>query len=295
MTNSTTTNRETLGISLKILSGFCFAVMTGLIKYLGDNLPLGQVVFFRSALALFPLVIFLFVTSDFPSGLYTKYPWKHVKRCILGTAAMFFAFATLRYLPIAESTAINYLSPVLLVILAVFFLQERVSARRWLGVLLGVLGLAVITLPNFSASADSRTLLGIGLGFCSAALIAGALLQVRQLSKMGENPAAIAFYFALTSTALGAMALLGGWQTPTATQWLCLVAIGFVGGFAQIFMTVAYKYAEASAIAPYDYLSLLWAVIIGVVAFDEVPDVAFWVAMPLIVLGAVVAKPRRNK
>ncbi len=100
-------------------------------------------------------------------------------------------------------------------------------------------------------------------------------MQVRQLSKIGENAGTIAFYFALTSTVFGSFSLLWGWKMPTPTQWICLIAIGFIGGIAQVFMTLAYQYAEASAIAPYDYLSILWAVIIGTIAFSEIPDITF--------------------
>lgn len=290
----TATRHEHFGIGLKILSGICFAVMFGLVKYLNNSIPLGQVVFFRSAIALIPLVLFLFSTSDFPAGLYTKYPWKHVTRCILGTLAMFFAFAAVRYLPLAETTALNYLSPVMVVILARLLLKENVNARRWFGVGFGVLGLAILTLPNFSAHADSRTLIGIGCGAVAAILIACALLQVRQLSKMGENSGAIAFYFALTSTVAGAVVMLGTWTMPTFTQWLILIAIGLSGGVAQIAMTLAYKYAEASAVAPYDYLSIVWAVVIGALVFGDVPDSVFWIAMPLILLGAFIAKPNNK-
>lgn len=283
---------ELFGIALKIAAGIFFAMMFGIIKYLTDSIPLGQLVFFRSALALVPLVIFLLLTSDFPAGLKTQHPWKHVTRCLLGTLAMFFAFAALHYLPIAETTALNYLSPIMVVILAGIFLKESVNSRRWLGVFCGFLGLVMLTVPQFSAHTDSRTLIGIGMGLMSALLIAAALLQVRQLSKMGENAGAIAFYFALTSTVLGAVAMVGNWATPNATEWLCLIAVGLVGGVAQILMTLAYRYAEASAMAPYDYLSIVWAVIIGLLAFGEMPSIIFWFAMPLILLGAIIAKPK---
>lgn len=285
---------ELYGIGLRIASTICFAIMAGMIKYLGEGIPLGQVVFFRSAVALIPLMMFLLMTSDFPAGLKTQYPWKHITRCVLGTLAMFFAFATLRYLPIAEATAISYLSPVFIVILAIVLLKEQVSARRWLGVACGVIGLGIMTVPSFSLPAGSNALIGIMLGLTSALLIAAAMLQIRQLSKMGENPAAIAFYFALTSTVMGFIVMLSNWQLPTLTQWVCLIGIGFIGGIAQILMTMAFKYAEASAMAPYEYLSIIWAVIIGVVAFGEVPNWVFWIAMPLILFGGFIAKPRRN-
>ncbi len=283
---------EQQGIVLKIASGICFAVMFAIIKLLGGTVPLGEVVFFRSFFAMIPLVAFLLMTSDFPAGLKTQYPVKHLLRCVLGTLAMFFAFATLRYLPIAEATAISYLSPVIVVIFAVLFLKEVVNRKRLFGVGLGLLGLSLMTLPNFSAAAESQTLIGVGLALMSAILIAAALLQVRQLSKMGENAAAIAFYFALTSTVMGIITIFAGWSLPSVSEWVLLISIGLLGGFAQILMTLAFKYAEASAMAPYDYLSIVWAVLIGIVLFGEIPSMLFWLAMPVILLGAYVARPR---
>lgn len=268
--------------------------MAGLIKVLGEDIALGQLVFFRSAFALIPLIGFLIWQHNFPRGLRTQHPVAHLVRCGLGIMAMFSAFATLRYLPVAEATTITYLSPVILVILATIWLKETVSARRWWGVALGVFGLLVMTVPSFSAHADTKTLIGIGLGVITAFLIAGALLQVRQLSKMGENSGAITFYFAITGTVVGAMTVYSGWSSPTTFQWFCLIAIGLIGGISQILMTISFKYAEASALAPYEYLSILWAVIMGVLFFSEVPNVFFWLAMPLILAGAIVARPARK-
>lgn len=291
---------EHLGIMLKVLSVFAFSIMAGLIKFLDGTVPLAQVVFFRSAVALIPLVLFLMWLGDFPSGLKTQHPWKHVRRCVIGTCAMFSAFEVLALLPIAEATALNYLNPIFLVILAMFFLKEQVSKRRWIGVGLGITGLMLMTIPKFSFAehTDTTTLLGMGLGVLTALLIAAALLQVRQLTQMGENPGAIAFYFAITSSVFGAIAMiiqLDGQVMLAPWQWVCLFAIGLIGGFAQIAMTIAFKHAEASALAPYDYLAIVFAVIIGFVVFDEVPDMLFWLAMPLIILGAVIAKPASKK
>lgn len=126
------------------------------------------------------------------------------------------------------------------------------------------------------------------------------MLQVRQLTQMGENAGAIVFYFAITSTVMGAMVMLAtsvsngnGMLMPQPWQWACLIGIGLIGGLAQIAMTLAFKYAQASALAPFDYLAIVFSVIIGFVVFDEVPDAMFWLAMPLILLGAMVAKGKR--
>ncbi|WP_444431160.1 DMT family transporter (plasmid) [Rhodobacter capsulatus] len=108
---------EPLGIALRIGSTLAFAAMTACIKALGDAVPLGQVVFFRSAVALLPLVLFLWWTGDFPRGLATRRPFGHIARCLMGAAAMFTSFATLRYLPLAEATLLSYLAPVVLALL----------------------------------------------------------------------------------------------------------------------------------------------------------------------------------
>lgn len=285
-------NSDFLGIGLRIAAGIGFAVMSGLIKYLDDAIPLGEVVFFRSVFALIPIIICLLIgNNNIAISLKTNHPWRHALRCLMATLGMFFAFATLRYLPFAEATAMSYLTPVFTMFLAVLFLKESAHKNSWLGLLFGVLGLGLISVPNFSANANIHTVLGIGLGVTSALCISVAMLQMRQLSQAGENPAAIAFYFILTSTAIGGLTLFGDWQTPTFSQLICLIAIGIIGGIAQILMILAYQYAKASLIAPYEYLSILWAIIIGIIAFSEIPGVQFFLATTLILLGAIVAKP----
>lgn len=285
---------ERFGILLRILSGLAFTLMSGLIKYLSEAIPLGQLVFFRSAFALIPLLAFLFWQHDFPRALKTKRIGGHLIRCSLGTIAMFTSFATLHLLPVAEATTLSYLSPVVIVILATFILKEHVSARRWWGVALGLAGLLLMTLPSFSIKASSQSLLGIGCGLATAIFIAGALLQVRQLAMTGEKTGTITFYFAISSTIVGGISYFWGWQSPTFGQLILLISIGIVGGIAQLLMTLSFNYAEASALAPYEYLGILWAVIMGILFFAEVPTIAFWLATPFILLGAVVARPRKK-
>lgn len=286
--------QEKIGIILRILSGIAFTIMGAFIKYLAETVPLGQVVFFRSAFALIPLVGFMLWQRDFPNALKTTRPMGHLLRCAIGTVAMFTAFATLRYLPLAEATTLTYLSPIILVILAVLVLKESVSYRRWQGVILGLFGLLVMTVPNFSVTANFTTLIGIGLGVLTAILIASALLQVRHLTLQGEKTATITFYFAVASTIIGAITAIGGWIQPTFSQWLCLISIGVVGGIAQLLMTLSFSYASASALAAYEYLAILWALLVGILFFDEIPGTYFWLAVPLILAGAIVAKPAKR-
>ena len=286
---------EPLGIALRIGSTLAFAAMTACIKALGDGVPLGQVVFFRSAGALLPLVLFLWWTGDFPRGLATTRPLGHIARCLMGATAMFTSFATLRYLPLAEATMLSYLAPVLLALLGWAALGERLGPRRLTGVALGLAGAAAFCLPAFSGGLQAGAGLGVTLGLVTAVLTAGALIQVRRLTLAGEKAGAIAFWFATVSAMAGLATLPLGWVRPDTTQLALLIGAGLAGGVAHILMTLSFRHAEASALAPFEYLAILWAAVAGVVFFAEWPGPAFLIAAPLILGGAVIATPSRRK
>ncbi|MEO1091344.1 MAG: DMT family transporter [Pseudomonadota bacterium] len=284
--------QETWGIGLRILSGLLFTLMIASIKAIGDGAALGQVVFFRSAVAVVPLVLFLWWRAEFPAGLATRRPWGHLRRCVLGGAAMFTSFASLRFLPIAEATMLAYLSPVMVVALAATLLGERAGPRSWLGVVLGLAGVAALTVPRFGAG--EAHLIGIALGVATAALTAGALIQLRALA-VSENPGAIAFYFALFSAIAGLATWPFGWLPVDGTTLVLLVLSGLLGGAAHIAMTLSFRYAEASVLAPFEYLTILWATSAGFLLFAEVPASAFLMAAPLVIAGAVVASTQEHR
>ncbi len=202
---------EEFGIALRILSGLLFAAMVVVVKMVSEEVPLGEIVFFRSAFALIPLVIFLYIRGEFPHGLRSTRPWGHVIRSIFGVAAMFTSFATIARLPVAEATLISYLSPMLTAIAGVILLGERITSFRVGGIAFGLAGVAVLVLPELgSQELDMRRLTGLALGVITAILTALALSMTRKLAKFGESPGTIAFYFALTSTLGGLVTMWGG-------------------------------------------------------------------------------------
>jgi drug/metabolite transporter (DMT)-like permease len=288
-------SREHLGIVLRIGSTLAFAAMGVCIKALGDAVPLGQVVFFRSAVALLPLVLFLRWSGDFPRGLATRHPFGHVARTLLGACAMFTSFATIRLLPFAEATLLSYLAPVMVTLLGWALLGERLTPQRMGGVALGLGGGAAFCLPALSGTFSDGALLGFFLGLVTAFLTAGALIQVRRLTLAGEKAGAIAFWFAVVSAVGGLLTLPMGWVMPSPSQAAMLVGAGLAGGIAHIMMTLSFRHAEAGALAPFEYLSILWAALAGVVFFAEVPEWSFLLAAPLILAGSIVALPNRRK
>ncbi|PZX17135.1 EamA domain-containing membrane protein RarD [Palleronia aestuarii] len=284
------------GIGLRILSGLLFAGMIVMVKALSEEVPLGEIVFFRSAFALIPLVVFLRMRGEFPSGLRSGRPWGHVLRSGFGCAAMFTSFASIARLPVAEAMLISYLSPVLTAVAGVILLGERATVFRVGGIALGLAGVAVLVGPEIGAGPmDETRLAGLAFGVLTAILTSLALAMTRSLARTGESPGAIAFYFAVTSALAGLATLPGGWILPSAQAVTFLVLAGIFGGFAHIAMTLAFKYAEASRMAPFEYVTLIWAVLTDLVIFGLPLAPAFFLALPLVLFGAGFAAMERRR
>ncbi|MEL6463655.1 MAG: DMT family transporter [Pseudomonadota bacterium] len=288
-------DRPTFGISLRVLSGVLFTGMVICVKAASEAAPLGQIVFFRSFFALIPLVIFLTLRHEFPAGLRTTRPLGHLVRSFFGAAAMFTSFASVALLPLAEAVLLAQLAPVLTAIIAVLVLSERLTRWRVLGLGFGVAGVLVLVWPDIGGGvADARRLLGIGLGLLTALLTAFALIMVRSLTRT-ESPGAIAFYFVVASMAGGLLTLPWGWAVPDAQTLALLVLAGLFGGFAHIAMTLSFSYAEASRLAPFEYVALLWPVLADLLIFRLPLTSSFLFALPLVLTGAAVAALEKKR
>ncbi|MGP8291818.1 DMT family transporter [Vreelandella zhanjiangensis] len=280
--------RPALGIWLRILSGLLFTGMLVCIKAVSDEVPVGQSVFFRSLFALLPIVIFLVIRREFPGGLATRRPLGHALRSGLGAAAMFASFAAVALLPVAEATLLAQLTPVFMAVGGVLLLGEKFSFFRAGAIVLALAGMAVLVLPGLDASAESGQMTGYALGALSALLTAGALLTVRRISRT-ETAASIAFYFILVSALAGLATLPLGWAALDPKAFGLLVLSGLFGGAAHIAMTLALRYAEASRLAPFEYIALIWPVAADWVLFGIPVSSSFLLALPLMLSGVALA------
>lgn len=262
------------GIALKVTAVVLFIIMAALIKAASDTVPAGQAVFFRSVFAIPVILGWLAWRHDLRTGLKVASPMGHFWRGFVGTVAMGLGFAGLGLLPLPEVTALGYAAPLLTVVLAAMFLNEKVGVYRISAVALGFVGVMIVLSPRLT-SLDAEMVeitqaLGAVLVLTSALCAAIAQIYIRKLVAT-EQTSAIVFYFSLTSTLLSLLTLPFGWVVPGAFEVTCLVLAGLIGGTAQIFLTSAYRYADASVVAPFDYASMLFALAIGYVFFDEVP------------------------
>ncbi|MEL6521249.1 MAG: DMT family transporter [Pseudomonadota bacterium] len=286
-------DRPALGIALRLLSGVLLAGMFVCMKAVSNSVPLGEIVFFRSFFALIPLVIFLWMRREFPHGLATKRPAAHLLRSGFGALALFASVAAVTRLNLAEAILVAQLCPVLMAIAAVVLLSERLTIWRIGGLALGFAGVVMLVWPELSGQTDRTRLFGFAIGIVAALLAALALIMVRSLNKT-ESPGAIALYFVLASMAGALLTLPWGWVRPEGGTLALLIGAGLLGGFGHIAMTLAFRYAEASRLAAFEYVALLWPVLADLVIFRQPLSAAFLLAMPFILGGALVASMERN-
>ena len=270
------------GITFKIASVCVFVAMAALIKAASDTVPPGQAVFVRSLLAIPIIVAWLVSRGEWPGGLRTVHPLGHFWRGLIGTCSMGLFFASLSLLPFPEVTAIGYAAPLLVVMLASMFLGERVRKVRLTAVALGLVGVLIILSPRLSVGAEMDPSETLGAVVALGAACCAALTQVfiRKLTAT-EGTAAIVFWFSVTASVLSLVTLWWGWVMPTASVALMLVLAGLLGGIGQILLTSSYRLAEASLIAPFEYTSMLLALLVGYFVFGEVPT-------PTVLIGAAI-------
>ena len=277
-------------IGLKIISALLFAVMSALVRLMGEVTPVGQLVFFRSLFAIAPVVIIYAYRGELRRAIYTKRPLGQLGRGVLSVGGMYSNFAALTRLPLADVTAIQFASPLITVGLAALILKERVRIYRWSAVFVGFIGVLIMLLPHLDpahyANLASAAAVGAMLAVLSAFINAGTVIQTRRLTRTETTPS-IVFYFSLICTIAGAATLPFAWHTPTLYELTILITLGMLGGLAHIFLTESYRFAAASVIAPFDYTSMLWALLLGYWMFGEVPTALVFVGAAIVIAAGL--------
>jgi drug/metabolite transporter (DMT)-like permease len=290
--------RPLVGIAFKLGSVLVFISMSAVIKATSGHIPPGQAVFFRSFFAIPVIVGWLLWRHELSTGLRTHRPLGHVWRGVLGTTSMGLGFASLRFLPLPEVTAIGYTAPLLTVIFAAMFLGEEVRLFRISCVVLGVIGVLIVVYPRLTILSTEATshaeAFGAMLVLTSAVFAALAQVFVRKLVNTEKTPA-IVFWFSVTATCLSLITLPFGWVVPTPFEAALLVGAGLLGGFGQILLTSSYREADASLVAPFDYASMLFALLFGYFIFSEVPTANTLTGAALVMTAGVLIILREHR
>ena len=281
--------RPLTGIVLKIGSVVFFITMSALIKAASETVPPGQTVFFRSLCSIPVILVWLGWRGELRVGLKTANPMGHLWRGVVGTSAMGLGFAGLAFLPLPEVTAIGFATPILTVVFAAMFLGERVRAFRLTAVALGMAGVLIVLSPRLSMGADitHAETLGAVLVLMGAVFAALAQVFVRKLVDTETTPA-IVFWFAVTASTLSLLTLPFGWVVPDLRILALLVLAGFLGGMGQVLVTSAYRFADASVVAPFTYVQILFALAIGYWVFGEVPTLTMLGGAGLVIAAGIL-------
>lgn len=273
------------GAAWMMISGLLFTGMSSLVKDLGTRYDTFQVAFFR---CLFGLIVLL--PLILPNGIQafrTRRPVLHLFRGLVGVSAMAAMFYGLTHLPLADVTAISFGVPLFLIILAVLFLGERIRWRRSTATVVGFTGVIIMMRPG-AATIEPAALIVVS----ATLLMAVAATMMKLLSRTESTLTMIAWFGVIASCVMAIPAVLV-WQTPTLQDWGWLALVGALGSAAQTCLVRAYTVGEATAVAPFDYVKLIYAVLVGITIFGEWPD-EWTVVGALIIVGSALYIARRE-
>ncbi len=275
------------GALLMLASTALFTIMGALVKVVGERIPFFEIMFFRSILAL-PVVLLIVLRMGGGASLATQRFPQHVLRAMTGTAAMSCSFFALTVLPLAEQTALTFTTPIFVTLLAIPLLGEKVGIHRFGAVGLGFVGILVIALGKgaFMGPMDPWIIFGMVVAVMHGVFSAATTLLVRSLSAT-ERSTTIVLWQSVLMTGFTVLTLPFVWVTPSGAEWLLLLAIGLVGGVAQVMLTEAFASAQVSSLGAYSYTGILWAVLLGWFFFGEQPGIATFIGSGLIVVAAL--------
>ena len=275
------THQPLKGITLILGAMFILPFLDVCAKFLGEQgVPVMQTVWARMTLsALLTLPFALRETTV--AGLWPQRPVFHIIRGSLIAAATFFFFAALTFLPIADTLAIFFVQPILVVILSAAFLRERVGPRRWFAVLAGFIGVLIIIRPGLK-EINPGVLLSLGAGLCFASYIT----MTRKIS--GQASAMMTTFHSNFMIAIALTALLPFiWQDVSTWQVMLLGLVGLIAVAGHYMITRAYDYAEASLLAPFAYAEMIMAVFCGWWFFGDLPDAWTYAGVAILIACAL--------
>jgi drug/metabolite transporter (DMT)-like permease len=266
------------GLGLMAVAAFCAAALATAVRYTGTaddgGLHPFVITFFRCVFGLIVLVPIAARHGFEP--LKTKRPFSHLVRGLANVAVMLASFTALTLIPVAKFAAINYSAPLFATVLAVLFLGERLRLRRISALLCGITGALLIVKP-----ADGTLEPGVLLALFSAAVFGVTMILIKVLSRT-ESSLTITFYSTLVSLVVSFGFALPVWSWPTPAQWLGLIAVGCFASGRHLAFTQAFRIADITAVLPADFTRLLWAALLGYLAFAEVPDRWTWLGGSMI-------------
>ena len=257
-----------------------FSVMDLIVKW-SENYPVGEVLFFRGLFGM--ITIFFLIPREKYFNFYkTNRPMLHFKRCIAGLIAIVAIFIALRNLPLATVVSISFAAPIFTTILSIFFLSEKVGLYRWLAVIVGFIGILIISQPGFTSF---NIYYIYPIIFCLG--LSYVAIAIKKLSST-EPVWLIGFYFSFSIMIISFFTFHQGWIIPKLLDLFLLSMVGILGGLANLWLTQSYKYSDVSLVTPIKYLALVFAILFGYIFWEEIPTIKTLMGAFLVIMSSVI-------
>ena len=276
-----------LAIFLIITSVFFGTVMLSFLNIAQEDVNVYVAGFFRFFLGL--VIILPYIIKKKDAVLKTTHLKQHFLRAILGLPAMLLYFSALVLLPIEKLTAISFVVPLIVTILAVFFLGEKIYIYRTLALILGFSGMLVIIRPGFVDIS-----IGVYMVLFSALLWSINIIITKKISK-DDSAITILAYQSIFMSLLSFFIVLFFWEMPSLKTFIYLILAAMCGTVLHLTLNHAFKLVDVSMTQPYSFLNLVFASIIGYFVFDEVPDLYTWIGALIIFTGVLIISYREMK
>jgi len=276
-----------LAIFLIITSVFFGTVMLSFLKIAQEDVNVYVAGFFRFFLGLIIILPYIIKKKDLV--LKTNHLKQHFLRAILGLPAMLLYFSALVLLPIEKLTAISFVVPLIVTILAVFFLREKIYIYRTLALMLGFSGMLVIIRPGFVDIS-----IGVYMVLFSALLWSINIIITKKISK-DDSAITILAYQSIFMSLLSFFIVIFFWEMPSLKTFIYLVLAAMCGTVLHLTLNHAFKLVDVSMTQPYSFLNLVFASIIGYFVFDEIPDFYTWIGALIIFTGVLIISYREMK
>ena len=276
-----------LAIFLIITSVFFGTVMLSFLKIAQEDVNVYVAGFFRFFLGL--VIILPYIVKNKDAVLKTTHLKQHFLIAILGLPAMLIYFSALVLLPIEKLTAISFVVPLIVTILAVFFLGEKIYIYRTLALMLGFSGMLVIIRPGFVDIS-----IGVYMVLFSALLWSINIIITKKISK-DDSAITILAYQSIFMSLLSFFIVLFFWEMPSLKTFIYLILAAMCGTVLHLTLNHAFKLVDVSMTQPYSFLNLVFASIIGYFVFDEMPDLYTWIGALIIFTGVLIISYREMK
>ena len=262
------------------ISVCAFSIMDVIVKW-SEAYPVGQVLFFRGFFGIIP-ILFIIPKERYLDFYKTDRALLHLMRCLAGLVALISIFIALRNLPLATVVSITFAAPIFTTIFSIFLLNEKVGFYRWMAVLVGFVGIIVISEPGFSSLNFYYIypiIFCLGLSYVA--------ITIRKLSAT-EPVWLISLFFSFSIMILSFFTFYQDWIMPSFTDLFLLAMIGILGGLANLWLSQSYKFSEVSLVTPLKYLALVFAIIFGYFIWNEVPSNKTIMGSLMVVLSSLI-------